>query len=259
MQIINIVLILLAAVSVGLSLFILARIKHVVYLLEQPVVKKMGPELKLKTVKVDEADHSQRHGNRQGQPGQNQGRPQSGPRPTEQNGGNRERGPRPEGQPPREGSQNRSDRPERSGSDHRGPDRDRGPRHDRGDRDRGPRNDRGDRGDRPERQRPRLEVFNSEGTAPAAPVDQAPRSEAAPAPANNQERPALSPRRPLPASVDREESAPIAAAHTESAQDGVFVGDDSDMQHGRRTQVKKKPRFEINEEELKSEEIKVQA
>lgn len=264
MNTVSILLIVLSAVSIGLSLFILTRIKHLVYLLEQPIVKKMTPEMKLKAVKVDDADDSRKHNHRQGQghsghnhnQGQNQGRPQ-GQRPPEGQGqgGNRDR--RPEGQ----SNHQRGDRPDRGergerGQDHRGNDRHR----DR-DRDRGPRQDRGDRGDRPdrgergERQRPRLDVFSNESGAPAA--DGTPRAEQ---PAG--ERPALAPRRPLAASVDREENlAPVSAvpAAPELPPDAIFVGDDGDVQHGRRSSVKKKPRFEIDEEIAKAEEAKIQA
>jgi len=36
-----------------------------------------------------------------------------------------------------------------------------------------------------------------------------------------------------------------------AAEDALFTRDDSDMQHGRRNQLKKKPRFEVAEEEAK--------
>jgi hypothetical protein len=267
MNSITILLIVLSVVSIGLSLFILTRIKHLVYLLEQPIVKKMTPDMKLKAVKVDDADdsrrHGHRHGNGQGNPSQSQGRPQSGPRPHDgqPQGGNRER--RPEGQQGQRGDRpERGERPEHRGErnergqEHRGNDRhrdrdrDRGPRQDRGDRP-----DRGERGERPERQRPRLDVFSNDTGAPAP--ESAPRAEQ-----GQGERPVLAPRRPLAASVDREESpAAISSlpAAPELPPDAIFVGDDGDVQHGRRSSVKKKPRFEIDEEEAKAEENKVQA
>jgi len=248
MNTVNMILVAISAVSVGLSVFILFRIKHVVYLLEQPVVKKMGPELKLKTVKVDDGEENRRPGHNRPQ-GQGQSRNAPTPRNAD-NQGNRERHPRHEGSSPR------SDRPERTGNEHRGHDRDRNrERGDRGNRnERNDRMDRGDRGERPERQRPRLEVFTSEGS-PTPANDSVRAPEAQPAPAQHQDRPALAPRRPLPASVEREEA--TAHAGLPETPDAVFAGDESDIQHGRRTQVKKKPRFEINEEELKSEETKV--
>ena len=49
-------------------------------------------------------------------------------------------------------------------------------------------------------------------------------------------------------------AAPVeTAASNGSAEDALFTRDDSDIQHGRRHQPKKKPRFELNEEEVKEE------
>ena len=125
----------LSVVSIGLCVYLLSKIRTITYLLEQPVVKKMSPQLKLKPVKVDELDE-----NRANAPARNaNGAPQNrGPRPgfegERQNRDNRDanrdrapRGDRPEGEGRREGGE-------------------------RGERfDRGPRNDRGDRGERGER------------------------------------------------------------------------------------------------------------
>jgi hypothetical protein len=47
-----------------------------------------------------------------------------------------------------------------------------------------------------------------------------------------------------PASENAETSAPSSSGASET-----FVGSSDDMQHGRRTQLKKKPRFDFDEEE----------
>jgi hypothetical protein len=255
MNTISLILMLLSAVSIGLCVYILARIKHVVYLLEQPVVKKISPDMKLKTVKVEDGEDTRRHNHRpaQGQnSGANAGRAPQAPKPE----GQRDRNHRPEGQ--------QGPRPERGGNEHRGHDRnrdrdrdrERGPRQDRGERTE--RGERHERGERPERQRPRLDVFSNEKEAAPAPAESAHHQDSAPA---HTERPALAPRRPLAANVEREEpvtSAPVSN-QPELPADAIFVGDDGDMQHGRRTQLKKKPRFNLDEEEIKAEENKVQA
>jgi len=49
--------------------------------------------------------------------------------------------------------------------------------------------------------------------------------------------------------VERKE-APVMD-NAAAAEDALFTRDDSDMQHGRRNQLKKKPRFEVTEEEAK--------
>jgi hypothetical protein len=259
----------LSVVSIGLCIYVLSKIRTVVYLLEQPVVKKMSPQLKLKPVKIDEAEES-----RASAPARSpaNGIPQSrGPRPGAEAGGrenrdngtaNRERAPR-------------ADRPEgegrREGGD-RGPrnDMDRAPRGDRGDRfggreggrDRGgrhERNERGDRGDRfgnreGGRERNR-EGFGGERETTGSPAAAPAPAEMAPVASNG---PALAPRRPLPSTVDQENpamnAAPVEApASNGSAEDALFTRDDSDIQHGRRHQPKKKPRFELNEDEAKEE------
>ena len=263
----------LSVVSIGLCIYVLSKIRTVVYLLEQPVVKKMSPQLKLKPVKVDEPDES-----RAPAPARNgaNGVPQSrGPRPgleAERGRDNRDRAPRSDERAPRTDDRApRADRPEaegrREGGD-RGPrnEMDRAPRGDRGDRfggreggrDRGGRNERGDRGDRfgnreGGRERNR-EGFGGERESAGTPAAPAP-SESAPVAST---APALAPRRPLPSTVDQENlavnAAPVeAAASNGSAEDALFTRDDSDIQHGRRHQPKKKPRFELNEEEAKEE------
>jgi hypothetical protein len=72
----------------------------------------------------------------------------------------------------------------------------------------------------------------------------------------NHGSPALAPRRPLPSTVDQESTGkpftppePVSAA---DAADALFMRDDSDIQHGRRNQLKKKPKFDVNEEDVKS-------
>jgi hypothetical protein len=263
----------LSVVSIGLCIYVLSKIRTVTYLLEQPVVKKMSPQLKLKPVKIDEQDES-----RAAAPARSpaNGVPQSrGPRPgmeaergrENRDGGNRDRAPR-------------ADRPEgegrREGGD-RGPrnEMDRAPRGDRGERfggreggreggrDRGGRNERHERGDRGDRfgNREGGRDRNREGfggereTAgiPAAPANT--NSEAAPVASTG---PALAPRRPLPSTVDQENASLNAApmetsAPAASAEDALFTRDDSDIQHGRRHQPKKKPRFDLKEE---GEEVK---
>jgi hypothetical protein len=83
--------------------------------------------------------------------------------------------------------------------------------------------------------------------------------EAAPAVRNESPAPArsepamapLAPRRPLPAAMEPEDRGPSTAApETEAAGESLFGSDD--VQHGRRNQLKKKPRFELNEEEVKA-------
>lgn len=266
----------LSVVSIGLCIYVLSKIRTVVYLLEQPVVKKMSPQLKLKPVKIDDQDESRASAPaRNGANGAN-GIPQSrGPRPgmeADRGRDNRERAPRTDDRGPR------ADRPEGEGRREGGDRSDRGPRNDRGDRgdrfggreggrDRGGRHERNDRGDRGERFGNREGAPSREGgrdrnregfggdretvgtTAAPANAESAPVASSAPA---------LAPRRPLPSTVDQEgpalNAAPVeSSAPAASAEDALFTRDDSDIQHGRRHQPKKKPRFELNEEEVKEE------
>lgn len=259
----------LSAVSIGLCIYLLAKIRTITYLLEQPVVKKMSPQLKLKPVKLDEAEDT-----RANTPARNNanGAPQNrGPRPGFEGGdrgrenrdnGNRDRAPRadrPEGEGRREGMDrgprnDRGDRGDRFGGRDR--DRDRGGRHDR--------HERGDRGDRfggregaPAREggRDRNREGFGEREPAAAP---APASAEAPSAAPSA-APVLAPRRPLPSTVDQEGPASAAApaadalAPNAAAEEALFTRDDSDIQHGRRHQPKKKPRFDVAEEEVKEE------
>jgi hypothetical protein len=265
----------LSVVSIGLCIYVLSKIRTVTYLLEQPVVKKMSPQLKLKPVKIDELDES-----RAAAPARSpaNGVPQNrGPRPgaeaergrenRDSVNGNRDRAPR---------ADRPVDRPETEGRREGGDRADRAPRNDRpdrgerfggreggreGGRDRGGRPDRHERGDRGDRfgnreggrERTR-EGFGGEREAAAAPA----------APANPETAPvasiapALAPRRPLPSTVDQENTnvnaAPLdISAPNASAEDALFTRDDSDIQHGRRHQPKKKPRFDLKEEEVKEE------
>ena len=253
------VLLALSAACLALCAFLVLKMKTVLYLLEQPVIKKMGPQLKLKPVKIDELLAEKNRQQQQLQQSHSQGPSQShrphqqGPQAPGQNGG----------RPPQSG---RGDRPDfdRGGSDRN---RDRGPRQDRpeGDRDRNrdrerfrdrDRNrDRFQSGDR----RPPRENNEPRDSASPPPVEnhrpefipQAP----APQPLSHAESMApLAPRRPLPSMVETTSSAPQpikTAPESEPSMEGLFVGGDGDMQHGRRNQVKKKPRFEVNEEEVK--------
>jgi hypothetical protein len=262
------ILLALSAATLLVVLYLAAKVKTAVYLLEQPVVKKMSPQLRLKPVKLDEVLN---RGGREGRPEGGRpegGRDSRGPRPERTEGGRDSRGPRPE-----RAEGDRGPRPERREGD-RGPrgDRreggrdgrrdDRGPRPERAEGDRPRREDRPERaeGDRPRREggerreggregrpegdrAPRREFTETRDFAPAPQADfQAPASESAP----------LSPRRPLftDSAEPRTESAPVR----ENPVAESFVGSNSDdLQHGRRTQLKKKPRFEFDEEETKTE------
>ncbi|MDB5049592.1 MAG: hypothetical protein JWO30_2663 [Fibrobacteres bacterium] len=270
----------LSALSLAICAYLLLKVRTITYLLEQPVVKKMSPQLKLKPVKIDEIDGEARP-NQARNATANGAAPARSPRPAFEGGErpprdqNRDRGPRPErteggDRPPREGGF------DRNGGD-RAPRNDRGDRGDRfgGGRDRGERGGRGghdrhERGDRPpregmgggrdggDRNRNRSESFGNSEAAPAEGVTSRPApvaSESAP----SHSAPALSPRRPLPSTVDHEverKEIPAAdsAAATAAAEDALFARDESDMQHGRRNQLKKKPRFEVADEEAKTTE-----
>lgn len=264
-----IILAALSAVSLGLIALLFAKVRTINYLLEQPVVKKMSPQLKLKPVKVDELDESRSAPARNNANGSAPAAPARGPRPGFEGGerpprdqsrdGNRDRAPRSD-RPEGEGRFDRAprgDRGERFGGREGGRDRDRGGRggHDRHERG-GERGDRfgGREGGREGGRDRNREPFNG---GEAAPVDAA-----RPAPAAAEAAPAqpaaLSPRRPLPSTVDqdtgvKDTSADALAPNPTSAEDALFVRDDSDIQHGRRHQPKKKPRFDVAEEEVKEE------
>ena len=274
----------LSLISLAICAYLLLKVRTITYLLEQPVVKKMSPQLKLKPVKIDESETEARP-NPARNNGANGAAPARSPRPAFEGGErpprdqNRDRGPRPERtegaeRPPREGGFDRA-------AGDRGPRNDRGDRGDRfGGRDRGGRgNDRHERGERApreggdrstggreggDRNRSRSESFGNEREA--APVDGAsprPAPIASESASNHGSAPAaLAPRRPLPSTVDHEVEhkeipAMDSAAAASAAEDALFARDESDMQHGRRNQLKKKPRFEVADTEVKApEEIK---
>src|SRR4051812_20088051 len=110
----------LSALSIALCAYLLMKIRTITYLLEQPVVKKMSPQLNLKPVKVDEHGAEARpNSSRNSAPSASASAPARSPRPETAVGerpprdGNRDRGPRaerPEGgdRPPREGGFDRN-------------------------------------------------------------------------------------------------------------------------------------------------------
>jgi hypothetical protein len=264
----SLILLAVSVVTLVAALYTAIRIKSVLYLLHQPVVKKMSPQLRLKPVKLDEA---------MGRSRERQGAPSARP---EGRDGERRDGGRPEGgRPPREGGERREGRdgdrnrdrrdgdrrdgrPPRDGERREGgrPEGDRAPRADRpeGERREGGRERRdGDRRDgRPPRDgerrdgnresRPPREFSETRDAAPS--VSSASSDYSAPASEAPSSLPA---RRPLPsfsdAPVERQSSAP-SFGETPSGET-TFVGSSDDMQHGRRTQLKKKPRFDVEEDE----------
>lgn len=261
MEIQFIVLYILVGISIAVGAAVFMKVKTAIYLLEQPVVKKMSPQLNLKPVKTDHFEGgSDRGQSRNGATATAGGRPEGrdgrdrGPREGGRDGRDRDRGPRPEGERgPRVESEGR-----REGGD-RGPRGERGDRFGGRDRDRGGRDgrDRHDRGDRGPGGRGR-EFAGNEQREPA-------HGESRPAPTADITTPApLAPRRPLPSTIDSEgEARPAPAAESAlavneaGAADPFFGRDDSDIQHGRRTQMKKKPKFDAEEIEEKAEETKV--
>lgn len=257
----------LSAISIGLCAYLLAKVKTITYLLEQPVVKKMSPQLKLKPVKVDELDENRSAPSRNPANGTPASVPNRGPRPEggdrpprdgnrEPRGdrdGNRDRGPRPD-RPEGEGRFDRGPRGEGGGRGERFGGREGGRDRDRGGRDRHERGDRGDRfgGREGGRDRNRDGFGGPREGAPAETPAPAAVGESAPA-----QPVALSPRRPLPSTVEQEATIKDASADAlspnPSAEDALFVRNDEDITHGRRHQPKKKPRFDVAEEEVKEE------
>ncbi len=258
------ILLAVSVVSLAILVYLALKMKTVVYLLEQPVVKKMSPQLKLKPVKMDEilADR-----NRNSQPQNREGRPhQHGSAP----GNNPRQGGRPDGER-RDGNRDRQGaRPERAEGERREGGRD-GDRN-RGGNDRFRDRNRGDRpqggqGGRPERaegerrndgdRRPPREFNdnrepNREQNAPVSQPAQPVMRNEAPVSMPQQDAP-LSPRRPLPATVETHDNHNTPTTPSFEGGSEAFVGTDGDMQHGRRTQIKKKPRFEMDEAEVKTE------
>lgn len=267
-------LIALSLASVVVSILTFLKVKTINYLLEQPVVKKMSPQLKLKPVRIEDGEEEGRksapksvngfHGSSSGSASGPGGRgPRSEERGSDRGGRDFQRGDR---SPRSDRSEGGSDRGERSDRNDRSPrgERERGDNRFR-DRDRG----RGDgrdmrhRGNRPE-------VFSNDreenASGPA-------RSEAA-GERTSFERPQgessantgftpLSPRRPLPSQVAREEgeAKPFAAEPApapEMAGDALYPNE-GEIQHGRRNQLKRKPRFDAVPEETEAapEETKV--
>lgn len=272
----------ISAGSLVLGIVVFLKLRSVVYLLEQPVVKKMSPALKLKPVKVDEVDsHSHRtaearpanapNGNRGPRP--NFERPEGGERQNRDSQPRQDRGPRPEGNGERGPG---GDRAPRDRNDRNFRDRgDRGPRNERhgsgggrdgmGNREGGAPREGGDRHGGPDRDRNRnrSESFsnaNGAGTEAAASTEGAPMAASRPAPIPAQDHshsgPALAPRRPLPSTVDQDvsgkEFTPPEPVSADVAADAMFMRDDSDIQHGRRNQLKKKPKFDVSEEDVKA-------
>ena len=77
-----------SAISLAISIYLALKMKTVSYLLEQPVVKKMSPQLKLKPVNVDERMAER---NRQQQQQNRDQRPQGGnPNHRHNHGGQRD-------------------------------------------------------------------------------------------------------------------------------------------------------------------------
>ncbi len=215
------ILLAISAVSLAISLYLALKMKTVAYLLEQPVVKKMSPQLKLKPVKLDELmaeRNRQQLQNREPRQGGNPAIPVTGGprndqerqerRPDQNRDANRE--PRQDRRPER-GNEGRPERAEgdRNRNSDRFRDRD---RNRNSDRDRG-----GDRGDR----RPREFSENREparenrepvsAPAPQAHAESQRFETQAPVIQHVQQDAPLSPRRPLPVSESH--------VHTESHVD----------------------------------------
>ncbi len=262
----------LSGVSIALCAVLFYKLRSVVYMLEQPVVKKMSPALKLKPVKVDEIDtHSTRtdarpanasNGNRGPRP--NFERPEGGERQNRDSQPRQDRGPRPEGNAERSPSGDRGPR-DRNFRD-RG---ERGPRNERhgsggrdgmGNRETGGPREGGDRHSGQDRNRNRSESSPIGAGSEAAALEGAAPMASRPAPIPAQDHshsgPALAPRRPLPSTVDQDSSGkeftPPEPVSADVAADAMFMREDSDIQHGRRNQLKKKPKFDVSEEDIKT-------
>jgi hypothetical protein len=227
----NLLLLILVAATLLVLIYLVFRVKAVLYLLQQPVVKKMSPQLRLKPVRLDEAmDRNRTGGNREGREGNREGR---GERRDDRRDGDRNRDGNREGRGERRDG-NREGRPEGN----RGEGRD-GNREGRGERRDGRDGERGNREGGRGEGRPRREFSETRDFAPS------PAPESAPAAYSE---PGLPPRRAL-ASFEAPASENVAAAPAAPAASETFVGSGDDMQHGRRTQLKKKPRFDFDEEE----------
>jgi hypothetical protein len=231
-----IIILAISVVSLAISVYLALKMKTISYMLEQPIVKKMSPQLKLKPVKLDELLAER---NRQQQP-QNRDLRQQG----ESRNNPRHGTPRNESDRRPDLNRDRQDRrPERGEGDrNRNSDRFR-------DRDRNR-----DRSDRPQygggERRPREFTDNRESAPSPAPVTQMEPQRSEPPALQEHETP-LSPRRPLQATVDAEARSESPTPLIDSEPGPAGFGD-GDIQHGRRMQLKKKPRFD--ETEVKSGE-----
>jgi hypothetical protein len=289
METLSLIALAVSAATLVVTILIAIRLKTVHYLLQQPVVKKMSPQLRLKPVKLDDAMNRNRDrqapgggrpegerreggrpegregrdGRRDGRDGRREGRPE----------GERREGGRPEGREGREGRPEGDRRERREGGRPEGERREGRPEGRDGRRDGGrpegerreggrpeaerregrPEGERRERrdGDRPERReggRPENREARPPREFSDAPRVEAPVVESRPA----AEAPAgLPPRRPLntfsETPVARSDSSSSALSANDPV-DATFVGSGDDVQHGRRTQLKKKPRFDIEEE-----------
>jgi len=259
----------LSAATLVVTILIAIRLKTVHYLLQQPVVKKMSPQLRLKPVKLDDAGNrvrENRDGNREGRP-ENRGERRDGRNENrgERRDGNREgrgenRGERREGRegrPEGERRENRDGRNENRG-ERRDGNRD-GRGENRGERREGregrPEGERRENRDgrnenRGERREHNGERREGRENRPPREFGDAPRAESSAvveAPVASEAPAGLPPRRPLNATPEAPR-AEAAAPAGESGFEATFVGSGDDVQHGRRTQLKKKPRFDIEEE-----------
>ncbi len=242
----------LVGVSIIINIVVLLKLKHIRYLLEQPPVKKLTSDLKLKPIKVDGEDsqgHKQernynanrkapqfdRNDNRNDRDSSERSDKPAGNRFT-RDSGNRERN-------PRNDRADRNDRPDRNEKNDRF---DRGPRNDRGHRPMRDTRDVRDNQSRPDRAEGNL--TNLTGDDVATPAENS---------SSMSKQDSSSTRRPLPARMAREQNGEaINSGNSEvnsvskdsNVEDQVFAGtDESAMQHGRRNQVKKVPRIEIPE------------
>ncbi len=239
----------LSIVLLVLAILILKKITSVHYLLEQPIVKKLAPQLKLKPVKLEDAIDRNRH--------QHGRAPNSSEGPNQHQRNNGQNGSRPQGE--------RNDQDRRPDANRNGPERtDRRPERD-GDRNRNDRfkdrdrnrNDRpnGDRNRPPQNQNNGASKPTQESAPSSIPQQEMARAENVPSPASTASTQApLAPRRPLlttPQDTEsRNEISAVSTVPVESPSEGNFNSDD--VQHGRRTQLKKKPRFEMEEEKVDS-------
>lgn len=228
MQTLSLLALILSAATLVVTILIALRLKTVHYLLQQPVVKKISPQLRLKPVKLDEAMNRPRTGNGNGE-GRREGREnREGREGRESRDGRREgrsdsrnENGRREGRENREGREGRREgRENREGREHR--------------EGREPRAE--GRSDNRDHRAPR----DAADTPVAEPSRE---TSAAQAPAG------LPPRRPpLPSVPETPAAGSPDVLASPAGTEATFVGQSDDVQHGRRTQLKKKPRFDIEDE-----------